>query len=45
VREDPGKIKTQNWSVVAMDEEAWNRNVEQARTHKVVQCQEKETSI
>lgn len=41
VREDPGKIKIQNWSIVAMDEEAWNRIAEQAKTHKVVQRQEK----
>jgi hypothetical protein len=31
--------------MVTMDEEAWNKNVEQTITHKVVQHQEKKTFI
>jgi hypothetical protein len=46
VKEGPGKIKIQNWSKVAMDEDAWNRIVEQTTTHSEVQRQEeKDTSI
>jgi hypothetical protein len=33
VREDPGKIKIQNWSKMALDREARKRILEQARTH------------
>ena len=28
------KMKTQNWSKMAMDREEWNRIVEQAKTYK-----------
>jgi hypothetical protein len=46
VRKDPGKINIQNWSKVAMDEDALNIIVEQAKTHNEVQRQEqKNTSI
>ena len=34
-------MKIQNWCVVAMDEEAWNRIVEKAKIHRAVQRQEK----
>jgi hypothetical protein len=33
-RADLGKMKIENWSKMATDREAWNRNVEQAKTHK-----------
>jgi hypothetical protein len=31
----------QNWSKMAMDREAWTRNGEQAKPHKVLHRQEK----
>jgi len=34
VREFLGKMKTQNWSKMAMGREAWKRIVEQAKIHK-----------
>lgn len=34
IREDMGKRKILNWRKMAMDREAWKRNVEQAKTDK-----------
>jgi hypothetical protein len=31
---DLGKMKIQNWGMMAMIRNAWNRIVEQAKTHK-----------
>lgn len=33
-REDLGKMKTQNWSKMTMDREAWKRTAEQAKLPK-----------
>jgi hypothetical protein len=33
----PGKIKIQNWSVIAMVRNAWKRAEEQAKTYKELQ--------
>ena len=32
VRADVGKMKTQNWSKMAMDKEAWKRTAQQVKT-------------
>jgi len=34
VRADLGKMKTENWSKMALDREKWKRTVEQVKTHK-----------
>jgi hypothetical protein len=34
VSADVGKIKTQNWSKMAMDREKWKTIVEQVKTHE-----------
>jgi hypothetical protein len=41
VREDLGKTKIQNWSKMAFDREAWNRNGEQKTTQKESERQQK----
>jgi hypothetical protein len=35
VRADMGKMKTQNWSKIAMDKEAWNRTAQQVKTQEL----------
>jgi hypothetical protein len=34
VRADLGKMKIQNWSKMAMDREAWKRNIEKTTNHE-----------
>jgi hypothetical protein len=36
-----GNMKIQNWSKMPIDREAWKRIVQQAKTHKELQRQEK----
>jgi hypothetical protein len=43
VRTDMGKMKTQNWSEMALDREEWKRTVEQVKTHKELWLQGKKT--
>jgi hypothetical protein len=37
-----GKMKIQNWSKMAMDREAWKRNVEQAKIHRAAASRKEE---
>jgi len=39
---DPGKMKVQNWSKIAVDREAWKRIVNQTITRRVVVPREEE---
>jgi hypothetical protein len=42
VKADLEKMKIQNWSKMAMDREAWKRNFEQAKIHRVAAPREEE---
>jgi hypothetical protein len=42
---DPGKMKVQNWSKMAIDREAWKRIVNQAKTHRDVVPREEGPSL